>query len=88
MKINTSLDRWLHLFVLFAFTGIGGFVLIHYLEWTPLTAFGVSCTVTCQVNSLLRNLSDDDETNAINNKSIDDGAAKKQKSGKKKTRQA
>ena len=56
MRINTSLDRWLHLLVLSFFTGVGGYALIYWLDWKPLSAFSLSCVVTVQVNNAIRML--------------------------------
>mmetsp|Transcript_735 Transcript_735/g.1759 ORF Transcript_735/g.1759 Transcript_735/m.1759 type:complete len:99 (-) Transcript_735:31-327(-) len=65
MKINTELERWVHLFVLIAFSALGGWAIARFLEWTPLAAFGLACTVTCQVNNamhqLMNSASDDDD---------------------------
>lgn len=56
MRINTSLDRWLHLLVLCFFTGVGGYALIYWFDWKPLSAISLSCVVTVQVNNAIRML--------------------------------
>lgn len=58
MRINTEWERWVHLLVLCFFTGVGGYALIYYFDWAPLSAFSLSCVVTVQINNAIRMLMD------------------------------
>ena len=53
MKVTFDNTRLLHLFLLIAFSYLGGYLLVSYLEWTPLSAFGFACTVVCQVSNVI-----------------------------------
>ncbi len=52
MKVTIDASRILHLFLLITLSAAGAIMLVSYLEWTPLAAFGLSCTVVTQVSNL------------------------------------
>ena len=61
MKINTSLDRWLHLLALLICSYIGAQALMYYLDWTSLAAYGSAVTVAVQINNALLKMMEEEE---------------------------
>ena len=53
MKVNLDPSRFVHLFVLLGFTGVVATFLQSYLDWSPMAAYGVACTVVVQCSEAL-----------------------------------
>jgi hypothetical protein len=54
-KISIDSTRLAHLMLLLFFTYVCGQFLIQTWEWTNLTAYGLSCSIVCQIsNAVLR----------------------------------
>ena len=53
MKINLEWKRILHLIVLIIFTGLLGQILIKRFEWKQLSAYGLSCSLVCQISNAI-----------------------------------
>lgn len=58
MKVTFHYIRILHLLLLIILTIIFGQILIQRYEWTSLTAYGLSCSIVCQINSIVLNYQD------------------------------
>jgi hypothetical protein len=56
MKVTIDSTRVLHLLLLMGLSWLGGSLLMHYLEWSFFSAFGLSTTVVCQVSNSLMQL--------------------------------
>ena len=70
MRVNLSPTRIFHLVILTASTYILGQILIHKLDWTPLSAYGFGCTIVVQINNTILHISDTDPPEG-NDKDID-----------------
>lgn len=53
MKVTLDAPRILHLIALIGLSSAGAWALVQCLEWTPLAAFGCSCTLVTQLSNLL-----------------------------------
>jgi hypothetical protein len=59
MKVSFDPSRLLHLALLLGLTYAGGRILMQYLEdWAPMAAYGLSCTIVCQVSSAILKIND------------------------------
>ena len=56
MKVNISPKRIFHLILLIFSTYVLSQILIRKLEWTPLSAYGLGCTIVVQVNNAILTL--------------------------------
>jgi hypothetical protein len=84
MKVTLDARRILHLIALIGLSSVGAWFLVRFHEWTPLTAFGCSCTLFTQIsNRLLQkvktatNTSRDEETEKSNKKMVGGNPKKK-----------
>jgi hypothetical protein len=53
MKVTLDASRILHLVALIGLSFIGAWFLVTFLDWTPMTAFGCTCTLVTQLSNLL-----------------------------------
>ena len=94
MKVTFDRTRILHLLALVGFSWLGGHLLVTYLEWSYLSAFGLSVTLVCQCSNVYLQLQggnkneDEDENENDNNnfkepKSVTTGGNPKKKKSKK-----
>lgn len=59
MKVNFDFVRLTHLVLLIAASYVGGQALMHYLEdWSPLAAYGLACSIVCQVSSAVMKINE------------------------------
>lgn len=84
MKVNFDATRIAHLLALLFFTYLGGRLLVSYLEWTPLSAYGLSCTVSVQINNAILFLKEGGSLSDLSD-NIKDDDEKKERRGKKNT---
>lgn len=56
MIVTVDTPRVLHLFLLLGVTYLGGRILIDRFDWSGLSAFGLSCTVACQLSNAIMQL--------------------------------
>ena len=80
MKVTFDYRRILHLLLLIVFTVAFGQILIQRYEWTSLTAYGLTCSIVCQINNVILNFQDisknvmeiknnnDDDSNGVGRK--------------------
>ena len=80
MKVTFDYRRILHLLLLIVFTVTFGQILIQRYEWTSLTAYGLTCSIVCQINNVILNFQDisknvmeiknnnDDDSNGVGRK--------------------
>jgi hypothetical protein len=52
MNIVFDIYRGLHLLLLITLTYTFGKVLIDIYEWTPLSAYGLTCSLVCQLSNV------------------------------------
>mmetsp|Transcript_53251 Transcript_53251/g.79090 ORF Transcript_53251/g.79090 Transcript_53251/m.79090 type:complete len:94 (-) Transcript_53251:348-629(-) len=89
MIVTIDKTRVLHLFLLIVLTILGGYTLISRYGWNKLSAFGLSCSVTCQVSSIIMKLilqkkessNDDLLERRIKGRNKDSGNPKKKRRG-------
>lgn len=62
MRVNLSPTRIFHLAILTASTYVLGQIVIHKLEWTPLSAYGFGCTIVVQINNAILKILEMDPT--------------------------
>ena len=53
MLVTIDKTRIYHLLLLLTTTLVGGYLLIYFLEWGRLSAYGLSCTVSCQISDAI-----------------------------------
>lgn len=53
MKVTLDASRIVHLLVLIGGSWAGAALLVSYLDWTPLAAFGLACAVVTQISNLV-----------------------------------
>lgn len=58
MKVTFDLPRVLHLLVLVFFTLVGGSFLVNQYNWSGLSAYGLVCTIVCQISSAILKVRD------------------------------
>ena len=58
MKVTFDSIRILHLILLIALTIAFGQILIQRWEWTPLAAYGLTCSIVCQINNVFLKFKD------------------------------
>ena len=68
MKVTIDRYRILHLLLLMGTSFVLAETLIHKLEWTPLSAYGLACTLTTQISSALYGQTEEDDVNAADAK--------------------
>lgn len=71
MKVSIDLKKVLHLILLIVFTITFGQLLIQHYEWKPLSAYGLTCSLVCQISNAILKLKDR-VSSAENNKKCDD----------------
>ena len=64
MKVNISPERILHFIALTISTYLIGKLLITKLDWTPLSAYGLGCTIVVQVNNAILKISEADPSDS------------------------
>lgn len=53
MKVTIDFKRILHLLLLIVLTLTFGGLLIQRYDWKPLSAYGLACSVVCQINNII-----------------------------------
>ena len=84
MKVTFDLKRLLHLIILITLTVTVGRHLIEHYEWKPLSAYGMSCSLVCQISNVLLKLYEM-TSEAVEESRNDDITRMRKKIKKKKT---
>ena len=58
MKVTFDFIRILHLILLIVLTIVFGQILIQRYDWTSLTAYGLTCSIVCQINNVFLKFQD------------------------------
>jgi hypothetical protein len=53
MKVTVDIKRSCHLVCLLTLTYIFGNILIQHYEWAALSAYGLTCSVVCQISNVI-----------------------------------
>lgn len=53
MKVTIDIKRVLHLLLLILLTLTFGGLLIQRYDWKPLSAYGLACSIVCQINNVI-----------------------------------
>jgi len=53
MKVTLDATRIAHLLALIASSLVGAYLLVTLLEWTPMAAFGMACTLSTQLSNIV-----------------------------------
>lgn len=59
MLVTVDKTRILHLLTLITGTVVGGYILTHYYEWGRLPAYGLTCTLSCQISDAILKVRDE-----------------------------
>ena len=84
MKVNLDATRILHFLTLIGITVGGGQILIRTWEWNPLTAYGLVCTIVCQISNVVMKIlvdGDGDLSKLLKDKSSSINDNKNEKGG-------
>mmetsp|Transcript_5133 Transcript_5133/g.6633 ORF Transcript_5133/g.6633 Transcript_5133/m.6633 type:complete len:82 (+) Transcript_5133:248-493(+) len=65
MKVSIDVKKGLHLILLIVLTITFGQLLIQHYDWKPLSAYGITCSLVCQISNVILKLNgtnqDEDE---------------------------
>ena len=53
MRVTVDYKRILHLIVLILLTYIFGQILVQRYDWAPLSAYGLTCSLVCQISNVI-----------------------------------
>jgi hypothetical protein len=86
MKVTFDWKRVLHLVLLIVLTITFGQLLVQRYEWKPLSAYGLTCSVVCQISNVILKFHEVSGVIAEKNRNDDSRTRKKMKKTKIKTR--
>ena len=86
MKVTFDLKRVLHLILLIVLTITFGQLLIQRYEWKPLSAYGLTCSIVCQISNVILKFHEVSSVIAEKNRNDGNRARTKVKKAKIKTR--
>ena len=86
MKVTLDLKRLLHLLLLIVLTLTFGQILIQRYEWKPLSAYGLTCSIVCQISNVILKFHEISGAIAENNREKESSARSRKKKTKVKSR--
>lgn len=86
MKVTFDLKRFLHLIILIILTVTFGQILIQRYDWKPLSAYGLTCSLVCQISNVVLKFNEVTNVLAESNINHTTGSLPRKKSKKAKIR--
>ena len=88
MRVTIDPKRVVHLVLLLVLTVTFGRLLIERYEWNRLSAYGLVCSVVCQISNVIMKFTEVSDANNTVEADVANGSSRAKKSNMKKSRKS